>query len=215
MRAVVFDLDGTLVDSYDAIADSLSWARAARGLPPMSGDEVRYEVGHGLESLIEKHVGPDDVSGGVARFRERYREIFLQRTVALPGVPEIPAALAARGLALGVASNKPEAFLTPILAAVGLGDVVRVALGPAPDRPAKPDPAILLAVLERLGVPPGAALYIGDMPLDAETARRAGCRAVLVEGGSALPSELRAVAGARVLGSLREVPVLLADLGAG
>ena len=76
VRGVVFDLDGTLIDSYEAIADSVNHARAAHGLSPMTDGEVRRRVGRGLESLIADVIGPYHVTDGVRLFRERYAEVF-------------------------------------------------------------------------------------------------------------------------------------------
>src|SRR5512138_1993498 len=96
-RAIVFDLDGTLVDSYAPITAALNAARAEFGLPPVPESQVRREVGHGLESLVELHLGRERVDEGVRAFRAAYEHLFAEGTRPLPGVPEVPRELAGRG----------------------------------------------------------------------------------------------------------------------
>ena len=107
VRGLIFDLDGTLVDSYAAIGDSLNHARAHYQLPPLSDDEVRRGVGRGLESLIAELVGEQRVAQGVRLFRQRYAEVFEAATFALPDVRSVLSRLSAMGYPMTVASNKP------------------------------------------------------------------------------------------------------------
>lgn len=192
VRALVFDLDGTLVDSYAAITESLNHARARWGLPALSTAFVRCRVGHGLEHLIAEFVGPDRVAEGVRTFRERYAEVFASRTTALPGVRDTLRGLAASGYRMAVASNKPASFSRPILAGLGLAPHLPVVLGPDTAGAPKPDPAMIRGCLERLHAAPAEAAYVGDMVLDVESAARAGLPVVLVTGGSSATAELRA-----------------------
>ena len=205
VRAVVFDLDGTLIDSYDAITEALNAARARFGLPPVPRESVRRQVGHGLETLIEHHLGRERVDAGVAVFRSVYPTVMFEGTRPLPGVPDELRRLARAGLAIGVASNKPRRFILPLLQHVGLGETVAAARGPDDDLPPKPEPAMIHAVLDELGAPPDEAIYVGDMPLDAESGRRAGCRTWLVATGSADRAELEAVPCVRIFSDLHEL----------
>lgn len=214
-RAIVFDLDGTLIDSYAAITRALNAARAHAGLDPVPVDRVRREVGHGLEELIARHLGPERVAEGVRVFRETYPRVMLELTRPLPGVPDVPRAMARRGLLLGVATNKPARFALPLLEAVGLADVIRAVQGPGDGLPAKPDPAILNDVLGRLGVGPGETLYVGDMPLDVESGRRAGVPTWLVATGSADRAELDALGSVPVFSDLFTLDQALIRSGAG
>jgi phosphoglycolate phosphatase len=208
VRGIVFDLDGTLVDSYEAIRRSLNHARAAFGLLPLDLGTVRQSVGHGLEALIEKLCAPADVPAGVALFRSHYAEVYAEHTIALPGVADCLDELARRGFRLAVASNKPAYFSRPILEQLGLARHLAEVLGPDIAGTAKPEPAMLALCLSRMALPAGQALYVGDMALDAETAARAGIPVVLVAGGSSSQEEL-AAAGPRVLHSLGELCDLL------
>jgi len=187
---VVFDLDGTLVDSYGAITECFNHARTSLGEPAVSPETVRRLVGHGLESLMEDAVGPDRAARAVALFRQRYDIICTRRTTLLPGVARTLPALAASGLRLGVATNKPTRFAVRILSALGLMPPVRAVLGPGEGVPAKPSPEMLLQVLAELGVSPERALYVGDMGIDIETARRAGVQVWVLPTGSSSRAQL-------------------------
>lgn len=192
VRGIVFDLDGTLVDSYGAIADSLNHARRAYGLSDLGEDHVRRVVGRGLESLIAEHVGADRVEPGVALFRERYAAVFARQTSALPEVPATLAAVHALGIRMAVASNKPARFSRAILETLELAAWFDTVEGPDTVGSTKPEPEMVRRCLDVMGVARASAMYVGDMVLDVETADRAGVAVVLVTGGS---SESSALAG--------------------
>lgn len=211
-RAIVFDLDGTLCDSYQPITVALNAARAEFGLAPVSLAAVKRDVGRGLECLVEDHLGKQRVDAGVARFRATYAEVFQSGTIPLAGVPEVLQRLEECGTRMAVASNKPARFGQPIIELLGLADLIATVLGPTPEIPPKPHPAMLHAACTALGVAPEEALYVGDMPLDIASARAAGLPYLLVATGSASREELLAVGGDRVLDDL---PALLTRIGQG
>ena len=204
VRGVVFDLDGTLVDSYRPIAASLNHARATSGLAPLPVDTVRHQVGRGLETLIRDMVGPDRVDRGVALFRERYSEIFLDQTTLLPRVNETLEALHRAGLPLSVASNKPARFGERILDHLGVGAFFRTVQGPDRAGTTKPEPTMIRTCVREMGLELPAAVYVGDMPLDVESAARAGLPVILVTTGSA-GAECLAATGELVLSRLDEL----------
>jgi phosphoglycolate phosphatase len=206
--AIVFDLDGTLVDSYTAIAESLNHARAAYELPPLCAAEVRRRVGHGLEALVAELVGPDRVDAAVALFRGRYAAVYASATHALPHAATVLPALVERGYRLAVASNKPSRFSRPILERLGLLQWFTAVIGPEEAGSHKPDPAMLGVCRRHLRAAALQTLYVGDMVLDVETARRAEVPVVLVRGGSSLDAEL-AGTGETVIDSLADLPPLL------
>jgi len=188
---VVFDLDGTLVDSYVPIAASLNHARAFWNLPALPVAEVRLLVGHGLESLVADNVGMDRVSEGVRLFREKYADVYTDNTHALPGALDVLRGLHGRGYRLAVASNKPARFSRPILERAGLLSFFSCVAGPDSAGSTKPDPEMILGCLSAMEIEPERALYVGDMVLDVESGDRAGVQVALVAGGSAAPDELR------------------------
>ena len=160
-------------------------------LAPLPTDQVRRSVGHGLEALVADLVGPSRVDDAVRLFRERYAEIFLERTTLLPGVLETVRELARRGFRITVASNKPARFGEPILEHLGLLSFVTRVEGPDRAGSTKPEPTMLRRCLEAMRIDRAAGAYVGDMVLDVESAVRAGIPAVLVCGGSSSESDLK------------------------
>ncbi|HSS44996.1 MAG TPA: HAD family hydrolase [Thermoanaerobaculia bacterium] len=203
---VVFDLDGTLIDGYAGIGEALSYAMERLGLARPAPDSVRVMVGHGLEKLLEKAVGPDLAPEGVRLFRERYPQVAVEKTELLPGVPEVLGQLAARGHAMTVASNKPAQFSRLILEAKGVADYFASIEGPDAETPAKPDPTMLLRLMKRLRRRPDGTVVVGDMEVDVEMARAAGCRVVLVPGGSQPREELEKLGADALLERLANLP---------
>jgi phosphoglycolate phosphatase len=190
VRGVVFDLDGTLVDSYQAITESLNAARRSFGMSDLDEAAVRAEVGRGLQNLITRLVGADRVDAGVETFRQRYDEVYAEQTTALPCVEATLRDLRRRGYRLSVASNKPARFSGPILDVLRLGDLFDAVEGPDTAGVTKPEPGMIHRCVERMGLTVGEALYVGDMVLDAESGARAGVPVLLVPGGSSARSAL-------------------------
>jgi phosphoglycolate phosphatase len=209
---LVFDLDGTLIDGYAAIGDALAFAMGRLGFPALPPERVRRMVGHGLERLLEEAVGAPRAAEGVRLFRERYAEVAIARTHLLPEVPEVLAALGERGHPMALASNKPARFSRLILDAKGIGERFLAVGGPDADTPAKPDPAMLGRLMAAAGATAAETLVVGDMEVDAEFARAAGCRVVLVPSGSRTRDELAAVGADGLLERIGELPEWLAAL---
>ena len=207
---IVFDLDGTLIDGYAGITDALGFAMRRLGREPLTESEVRSMVGEGLERLLEKAIGAALVAPGVALFRERYALVSEEKTALLPDVPQVLARLGADGHAMVVASNKPAYFSRRILESKGVLGRFRAIGGPDAATPPKPDPTMLLRLMEEVGVPPGETVVVGDMEIDAEMASAGGCRSVLVPGGSRTAAELSRVPADAHLATLAELPALVA-----
>lgn len=208
LRGLVFDLDGTLVDSYPAITESVNAARSAFGLEPMQESEVRRHVGHGLERLMREMVGPERVEEGVRLFRERYGLVYRDGTRARPGALTTLRELRRRGYRLSVASNKPARFSELILRDLGMLEHFQAVQGPDRAGSTKPEPTMIRLCLEAMGVEPAEAAYVGDMTLDVESAAEAGIPVILVPGGSTPEADLRRT-GHRLLGSLRQLLLVL------
>jgi phosphoglycolate phosphatase len=203
---VVFDLDGTLIDGYAAIGDALAFAMDRLGISALSPGEVRGMVGHGLEKLLERAVGAERSAEGVRLFRERYPDVAVEKSHLLPGVEGVLALLADRGHRMAVASNKPARFSRMILDAKGVGPRFCAVGGPDAETPAKPDPAMLRGLMRVAGAGAADTVVVGDMEVDSEFARAAGCRVVLIPGGSRSREQLSAVEADALLESIRELP---------
>jgi phosphoglycolate phosphatase len=205
LRAVLFDFDGTLADSYPAITASVNHVRSLHGLPPLPLDEVKKFVGRGAEKLMERVVPHGDVAADVTVYREHHPSVLRSGTRLLPGVAETLRTLHGRDFRLGVCSNKPVAFTRELLEYLELAPLFEVALGPEDVARPKPAPDMLLAALQRLSVKPAEALYVGDMTVDIETARAAGVAVWAVATGSDDEATLRAARPDRLLHSLSEL----------
>jgi phosphoglycolate phosphatase len=208
---VVFDLDGTLIDGYDAIGEALAYAMESLGKPTLAPEVVRAMVGHGIQKLLEKAVGREHAAEGVRLFRERYPQVAVGKTRLLPDVPEVLAELGDREHPMAVASNKPARFSRMILDAKGVSRYFREIAGPDEGTPTKPDPAMLLELMRAADVSPAGTVVVGDMEVDSEFARAAGCRVVLVPGGSRTRLELGRVPSDALLERLTDLPSWLED----
>jgi len=219
-KAVIFDLDGTLLNTLADITAAMNHALSTHGHAPATLAEVRTRVGWGLSTLVRRSL-PDAlcenaqlveaVSHGT---REYYRHHPVVETVPYPGVLDLLRELAYRGYRLAVLSNKPDELVQPIVAEL-LEPVVRSA---APDRsgfaavlgrrdgePHKPDPASTYQVLEQVGVSAEETAFVGDSEIDVETAIAAGCIAVGVAWGFRDPEALSAAGAHHVCYSIQEL----------
>jgi phosphoglycolate phosphatase len=211
-RAVLFDFDGTLADSYPAITASVNHVRAGHGLPPLEEAEVRRHVGRGPVYLLEHTVPGTDVQQDLARYRAHHPSVLRTGTRLLPGAVEVLTALKRAEVRLAVCSNKPRPFTRQLLDYLGLGQFLDVVVGPEDVPRPKPAPDMLRKALAQLGVAATEALYVGDMVVDIETARGAGVAVWVVPTGSDERDTLRAARPDRLLNDLGElVPLLHLD----
>jgi 2-phosphoglycolate phosphatase len=189
LRAVLFDLDGTLVDSHRDIARAVNDVLAALGLEPHPEATIRGMIGEGATVLLVRALGPD-AEALLRPAKERFAPAYLARltesTTLYPGIATMLEALRGAGIPWGIATNKPAAFTGPLVEALALPRLGLGAWASADEVDArKPDPAVLRLALERLGVraDPARVAYVGDMALDVLTARRLGARALGVAWG--------------------------------
>lgn len=202
-RAVVFDLDGTLVDTLEDLAESANETLRALEAPIHPIHAYRQMVGGGIRRLLERALpeGRRDEATVVAaleRMRTIYGARWAQVSRPYPGIPELLDALSARGVPMAVLSNKPHEFTVEMVQALLQRWSFGAVYGARADVPLKPDPTGALAVAELLGEPPALCAYLGDSDVDMFTARRAGMLAVGAAWGFRGAAELRA-AGAELV----------------
>ncbi|MEP6993145.1 MAG: HAD family hydrolase [Acidobacteriota bacterium] len=209
---LVFDLDGTLIDGYAAIGEALAFAMGRLGVDALSPARVRGMVGHGLEPLLAQCVGAERAAEGVRLFRERYPHVAVAKSHLLPDVADVLETLHGHGYRMAIASNKPAPFSSMILEAKGIRERFCAVGGPDGEIPAKPDPAMLRRLMDAAGSGAGETIVVGDMEVDFEFARAAGCRVVLIPGGSRSREELAAVDADALLERIRDLPDWLESL---
>lgn len=189
-RAVLWDLDGTLLDSYEAIHEALGAVLKELGKEPITMAETRRSVGNGLDALLARFVGDAERAEATRIFRERYDVTGPELTTLMPGADHVTRELVKRDVLQGVASNKPSDYSEELLEVLEVRDRFEVVVGPDLGFPPKPAPDMVLAALEEMDVEPEEALFVGDMVVDVKTARAAGLAVAVVPIGSSTREEL-------------------------
>jgi phosphoglycolate phosphatase len=213
--AVVFDLDGTLVDSAPDIQQALNFVLEADGVAAVDLPSVRLMIGGGPRVLIERALRKLDVATDVARvdrltadFRVAYTKQGNKLTRLYPGARNCLTQLRQQGMAVGLCSNKPESNCEQVLTDLGIRGLFDVVQGSASGLPMKPDPAPLLATVDRLGRTKERVLYVGDSKTDVDTARSAGVAVALVRSGyTAIPAD--SLGADLVIDGLADIPSTL------
>ena len=202
-KAILFDLDGTLLDTLEDLATAANRALGTLGLPAHPTDAYRVFVGDGLRTLAERILPGEQRSAAqvdalVAAFEREYSRTWNERTAPYAGVPEMLDRLTGDGYRMSVLSNKPDAFTRLCVEQLLPHWTFAPLYGQRPGVPKKPDPAAALAIAAELDLDPAEVLYLGDTATDMHTARAAGMAAVGVLWGFRSADELHA-AGARHL----------------
>lgn len=175
-KAVVFDLDGTLLNTLEDLTDSTNYALAACGYPQRDITEIRYFVGNGIHKLIERAV-PDGISSDELEkcfkiFCEHYKGNMENKTAPYDGINDMLKSLYENGVKLAVVTNKAE-FAAKELVKRLFGEFVSVVIGGNDKRPLKPAPDGVLDALKLLGAEKHEAVFVGDSEVDIQTAKNA------------------------------------------
>ncbi|MBU1228946.1 MAG: HAD family hydrolase [Proteobacteria bacterium] len=215
-RALIFDLDGTLLDTLQDLADSGNAALAELGLPEHPADAYRLFVGLGVAELVRRMLpeGRRDeatIRRAGALLMEEYTRRWNVMTRPYPGIPELLEALRASGLPLCILSNKPQDFTELTVREFFPGFPFAHVRGARPEVPNKPHPAGALALAQELGLAPGAMAFVGDSATDMKTARWAGMLPVGVLWGFRDRAELTEGGALRLLASPADLLPLLQD----
>jgi phosphoglycolate phosphatase len=202
-QAVLFDLDGTLLDTLDDIAEATNRALRGLGFPEHRAESYKLMVGDGVENLVrrvlpEGHRDAATVAACAERMRGEYARHWAVKTHPYEGIVELLDALAVRGIAMAVLSNKPEDFTRLCVEKLLPAGRFAAILGARPSLPKKPDPAGALQIAGQLGLAPAAFIYLGDTNTDMRTAVAAGMSPIGALWGFRAAEELSA-AGAKAL----------------
>lgn len=192
LRAVLFDLDGTLVDSAPDLVGTLLWLRKQHDLEPIDALELRHHASRGALGLIEAGFADrPDLSREALRqvFLARYAKRLWQDSHPFEGVETVLQRLRAGGLSLGVVTNKVVDLAEPLVVQAGWSDVFGCVVGGDSTPFPKPHPGSVLEACRRLGVHPGNAMMVGDDRRDIEAGRRAGCLTAVATWGYIPPGQ--------------------------
>lgn len=196
-QLVIFDLDGTLLNTIEDLGTATNHALAACGYPVHPIESYTRMVGNGVRKLIERALPDEDRSDEIidrllVEFRSYYDAHLHDFTVPYPGIPEALEELRAAGIALAVASNKYESAVRRLISHFFPNIQFADVCGQTEGIPVKPDPSIIFRILGECPTPKAEVLYVGDSGVDMETARRAGVDSVGVSWGFRPVRELEA-----------------------
>ena len=188
-KLVLFDLDGTLLDTLDDLSEAVNDALSRRGLPGHSRDEYMSMVGHGVRNLVKQALPADQqgddalIDSALADFKAYYTAHIDVHTHPYPGMVEVVSSLHEAGVQMAVASNKFQEGAEYLVRKMFPGIPFAAVLGNRPGFPLKPDPEIVGEVLRRTGIPPEDAVLVGDSPTDMKTAANGRISAIAVTWG--------------------------------
>ncbi len=209
-RGVIFDLDGTLLDTLTDLADAANRVLARHGWPTHARDAYRYFVGDGMRMLVERAIPADQrsavtIDGVVREMHAEYGAHWAEATRPYAGVREMLDGLAGRGMQMAVLSNKPDEFTVTMVTYFFPNTSFLRVVGARPELPRKPDPTGALQIAAAMNLEPRRILYVGDTATDMKTAVAAGMLPIGVLWGFRDERELRESGARRVIGHPREL----------
>jgi len=211
-KAIIFDLDGTLLDSLEDIADAMNIVLESAGFPPHPVEAYKYFIGDGMDILVERALpekkrSPDVLQKCLAAMQKAYSRQWTAKTRPYPGIANLLNRCEAIGLKMGILSNKPDDATQATVDHFLLPEIFAAIHGARPNIPKKPHPLGAELMAGQMGVEPAACIFLGDMPVDMQTAQAAGMYPVGALWGMRTAGELNA-GGAKMLAV---TPSALAD----
>lgn len=191
IRLIIFDLDGTLVDAYTAIIKSFNYSMRRLGYPRQIGSVIRRAVGWGDANLLKPFVKLKDLKKALLLYRRHHKKSLLKYSCLYPKVEMVLGYLKDKGYKLAIASNRPTNFSWILIRQLRLDRFFAYVLCADKLKHGKPHPDILNRIRQRFSVRPSQTLYIGDMTIDAQAARRAKVKAIIITTGSSKRAEIK------------------------
>ena len=187
IKAVLFDLDGTLADTALDLGGALNTMLREQGLPEVSMDEIRPVASHGASGLLKLGMNLDKTDPNHARLRQQYLDTyetcFDKDTVLFEGIDDLVQAIHARGLKWGIITNKPHTFTHRLVPQLGFSVAPDVVVSGDTTAEAKPSTKPMFYACEQIDIAPEACLYVGDAERDMQAGKNAGMKTVLVSWG--------------------------------
>lgn len=214
-KAIIFDLDGTLLNTLEDLTDSTNYALRTCGFPERTLEEVRRFVGNGIRKLIERavpvHTDAENISECFTIFCEHYKQNMENKTAEYTGISDMLSALYAAGYKMAIVTNKAD-FAAQVLCGKLFGNYVKTVVGSVENRPNKPAPDGVYYALEQMGVVKEEAVFIGDSEVDILTAKNAEIDAIGVLWGFRDLADLEAVGVKMTVKTVKELEKLLLNL---
>ncbi len=207
-KVFIFDLDGTLVDAYQAIVDSLNFTRQKLGYSKVSFAKIKRSVGGGDKLFSRIFFEPVDVEKALEIYRRQHKKDVLETAKLLPDTKRVLISLKKKGRLLAIASNRPKPYTDIIVRKLKIKpyfDIIRCA---DEIKALKPKPKILNTILRDFKVKKQEAVYIGDMDIDLETAQRAKVDAVFIKNGSSSLAEVKKYRQKKIISRLSQLLTL-------
>ncbi|MBL8014528.1 MAG: HAD family hydrolase [Candidatus Omnitrophica bacterium] len=209
IKAVIFDLDGTLVNAYKAVFQSINFALKSSGFPVVSAQTVKRSVGWGDRQLIEQFVGKAHAPQVLELYREHHKESLPKGVTFLPGAKKLLEDLDQQGYILAIATNRPERFTKIILDVLDIQSHFDYVLCADQIKRPKPYPDILKLILKKYQLSVHEALYVGDMTIDVQTGNSARVKTAAVLTGSSTSGEISVLKPFAIISRISHVKKLI------
>ena len=213
-KGIIFDLDGTLIDSFSAIYESFNYTMEKLGLQQYAYEDVLKTIGLPLEDVMAGIRGVEDAAHAVRMFRSHYEEIYLDKTTLLRGVQQVVEKLYHDGYHMAVSTNKLGKYSRSLLDHLGIGKYFKTIVGIGDGLKNKPHPDTIERILSEFRLPKDEVVYIGDSLIDAQTAENAGIHFIGMATGPVPFSDLTGARAEVVLDTFSRLPVYLNPLNA-
>jgi len=212
IKLIIFDLDGTLVDAYAAVAASFNHALGSFGFPAQDDETIKRSVGWGDKILVSKFVPPEKVDQVLSVYRIHHRSALKSGTKFLPGAKQLLGWLKEEGYKLAIATNRPSRFTHIILKHLDVASFFASVVCADQVACPKPAPDCLERILKTCRLSREEALFVGDMTIDIETGKNGGVRTVAVVSGSSTEDELRNLQPSRIIHEISELQQVLREM---